>query len=183
MAIILSCDPGCPNFGISVLDYTDGKVTLLRNGIVKNPLRDLRANFTEQLEVLIDEVKTYWLQGKPPDGIICERFQSRGLKGDLIEKVTAMITALHFAFPHARFRLITAATWKNAYRRANETELDRVYKVAKVTPHQMDATLIGLYGVWLISCKPAFVVNLTIILPIVESVSVDRLINRKETEL
>ena len=43
-----------------------------------------------------------------------------------------------------------AATWKNAVRRnANDKEfLDKTYKIAKVPPHQLDASLMGVWTLY-----------------------------------
>jgi hypothetical protein len=82
-------------------------------------------------------------------------------------------------------KVIPAATWKNAVKRAG-IDLKAEYKRVRVTPHQLDAVLIGLYiGFRGYGRKDFGDVDLPAIwdsiLDQVELTSTNRLINRKVT--
>lgn len=80
--------------------------------------------------------------------VVAERFQTRGIGGPLIEKVSVMNGAL-ITIAHLQsklFRLITASQWKNAVSKI--IDINTFYLCGKnygFTPHEVDSTLIGLY--------------------------------------
>lgn len=80
--------------------------------------------------------------------VIAERFQTRGNGGPLIELVSTMNGALvSNAYAHnVTYRLITASQWKNQVNKYNDLEALYLYTHSLgYTPHETDATLIGLY--------------------------------------
>lgn len=179
MPLILACDGGSPNFGVSVIELSGGRRRVIKNGILKTTLKDMN-DLPKRLDEMIAEIKKDWLQSKTPDYIICERYQNRGLKGSLIERVAFMYIRLHCAFPTAQFTLIMASTWKNQFHRTNtENKLDYWYKVARVTPHQLDSTLIGLYQTFLLDKSTPYQFDMRLLIPKIEKTSVEKLINRK----
>jgi hypothetical protein len=153
--LILAHDPGKTNFGFSLIrcgrTSSGVAVEVLRCGILEhtiasfNRIEDQIAAFQEHsLNVLEREFG-------PIDVYVVERFQSRGLKTSLLEIVNVGIGAmLHNLYTRtARVRLITttASGWKNS---ANLFfDLKGAYKRIRVTPHEFDATLIGIYA----ACK------------------------------
>lgn len=141
---ILALDPGSKNTGISVVAMHNNKTQVIANSILTNPLHDL-TKFLEQREIFRKEIDS-WIQTYNPNGIIIERFLSRGLLGSLGEIVSIMIGIIseRYSLP---IKLITASTWKNQWnRKFSEYPLDELYKQCKITPHQLDAILIGRFG-------------------------------------
>ena len=81
-----------------------------------------------------------------PDGIIAERFQTRGNGGPLIEQVSSMLGLIRGRYPKIPIKLTVASAWKNKLNRRFECDLKEIYPTVAVQPHQLDATLIGVYG-------------------------------------
>lgn len=87
-----------------------------------------------------------------PDGVIAERFMSRGLRGSLGEYIGAMLTLIIdlTIFYHTKIKKVTpvimpiaAVTWKN---RVNKVfDLKHSYKICQTEPHELDATLMAFY--------------------------------------
>lgn len=146
---ILSLDPGSRNMGVAVVGLTkSNQVKVLANSIMTNPLHDLKGSMKEQLELFRKELDE-WVSIYKPKGIIMERFQARSAGGPLIELVCLMLGIVLERY-NLSIRFIPAAQWKNAFnRRFNEYELNTIYKYCKTTPHQLDAILIGCYGLQL----------------------------------
>lgn len=143
---VLSLDPGSKNMGIACVGMRKGKVRVLANAIMMNPFTSLASGVVGQKETFLKEIDA-WVKLYKPTGIIMERFQSRGGMGPLIELVSVMLGVI-LARYNMPIKFITAATWKNAYRRrfGEVIELDDMYDEILTTPHQLDATLIGCYG-------------------------------------
>lgn len=141
---ILAFDPGSRNMGIALVAKKGKNLGVIANSVMTNPVNDLTmVNAPKQK--FIDEVGR-WVDEYKPQGIIAERFQTRGLGGPLIEQVSFMLGLLagHFGLP---IKLITASTWKNKFQRRFDIDLkEDVYKEIKIQPHQLDACLIGCYG-------------------------------------
>lgn len=144
---VLAFDPGSRNMGVSVVAVNEkGKVGVLANAILTNPIYDL-TKFGPQRDMFLTEVAR-WVDLYQPNGIIAERFQTRGgsSMGPLIECVSMMngLMAGRYNLP---VKYITAATWKNEFhRRFQECTLDELYRVCRTPPHQLDCSFIGLYG-------------------------------------
>jgi hypothetical protein len=141
---ILSLDPGSKNTGIAIVAINKNKTQVVANSILTNPLYDL-TKFLQQREIFREEIDN-WIQTYKPNGIIIERFQARGLLGSLGELVSIMIGIIseRYSLP---IKLVTASTWKNQWnRKFLDYPLDDLYKKCKITPHQLDAILIGRFG-------------------------------------
>ncbi|BAG41664.1 RuvC_resolvase like protein [Ralstonia phage phiRSL1] len=140
---VLSFDPGSRNFGISCVATKNGKVRVMANSIVTNPIFDL-TRFEVQKKTFLAEIGQ-WVELYKPQALIAERFQTRGIGGPLIEIVTTMnaLVSAHFGL---NTLLIVASQWKLAYQRRFDFALDDLYRQVLVPPHQLDASLIGVYG-------------------------------------
>ena len=120
---------------------------MVANSLMTNTIHDLTV-FGLQRDAFLKEIDA-WITHYKPDGIVIERFQTRGLQGPLIEQVSIMLGLIAGSYPRIPIKLITASTWKNKFHRRfkdRELLLDDLYKVCKTTPHQLDACLIGVYG-------------------------------------
>lgn len=140
---ILAFDPGSVNMGISLVEIQkDGKPRIIANATMMNPIHDIPCFMSQQKE-FVNEVQS-WIDRFHPRAIVAERFQSRGLRGATVECVSMMLGILSmFELPTL---FITASTWKNQYQKRFNVNLRDVYKEIKTTPHQLDASLIGCFG-------------------------------------
>jgi hypothetical protein len=77
------------------------------------------------------------------DTIIMERFMGRGVKSGLTSEVVCLSLGLIFQIKTPV--LISAATWKNSYKK-NKGDLDSDYLKCRCINHIYDAAMIGLYG-------------------------------------
>lgn len=175
--VILSIDPGKTNMGIAAVRLERNKPKCLANSLVNAPLSNLNIGFRDHLALFISEIET-WVKEFNPSALIIERYQARGLRGNTGELISVMIGALtwHYNMPT---RLITAAIWKNEFHRVNgKGHLDTLYKTCRTTPHQLDAVLIGCYG---LAHGLDVKLNYSVpnIIKQIESTSRTRLINRK----
>lgn len=141
---ILSVDPGTTNFAYSILDIKPNLNYKIRKiKMVEKTLTEPNVDIKDQY--LLFE-KEFLLKVKNVDSFICERFQSRGMKGNVIESVNMMIGMMvqHMASIQVKnIKLVTASTWKN---RVNKiTDLKEIYKLARVPNHITDAVCLGLY--------------------------------------
>ena len=141
---VLALDPGSRNMGISCVGVRKGKVKVLANSILMNPITSMVDDIQGQKQKFTDELDQ-WMLLYRPKGIILERFQSRGGMGPLIELVTLMLGIILTRYK-VPVKFITAATWKNAFHRQFDAQLDDMYKICRTAPHPLDATLIGCYG-------------------------------------
>jgi hypothetical protein len=131
--------------GIACVGVDGSKVDVIANSIMTHPISSLVDNFRTHRGIFIDEIKR-WLDAYSPDAIIMERFQTRGNMGPLIELVSTMNAVVTMIEPDLPCKLITAATWKNAHNRRFTEQLDDMYPICLTAPHQLDATLIGVFG-------------------------------------
>lgn len=130
--------------GIAVVELQRKKPVCLANALLECPLDDLKVGFRDYLAAFVAEVET-WVEEFSPDALILERFQARGLRGGTTsEVVSIMIGAITMHYIHLPTRLVTAATWKNPFQKKHG-KLTEMYKQCP-TPHQLDAALIGVYG-------------------------------------
>jgi Holliday junction resolvasome RuvABC endonuclease subunit len=145
---ILSLDPGTTNFGYGVLDvrHKDSQTSfrVLENGKCPFTVKTLKT-----AKVMGDEMALYelWLGDLvaryAPDAVAAERFMTRGINGPTVECVNIMI-GITLSLMGKPFKIMPAATWKNAVTRQG-VDLKEQYKKTMVTPHQVDACMIGLY--------------------------------------
>lgn len=139
---IISFDPGSVNMGISIVELLD-KPVVRANATMMHPIHDIKI-FMKEKRKFVAEVQD-WIDKYEPTAIIAERFQSRGLRGATVECVSMMLGILStFDLPCC---FITASTWKNNYQRRFNVNLRDVYKTLYNTPHQLDASLIGCFGI------------------------------------
>lgn len=145
---ILSLDPGTVNFGFAVVDirHKRGKTSfrVLENGKCEQTVKTLKTAKTMREEMALYEM---WLGDLVarygPQAIAAERYMTRGINGPTVECVNIMI-GMTLTLVEKPFKIMPAATWKNAVTRQG-VDLKAAYKKTMVTPHQVDAALIGVY--------------------------------------
>lgn len=143
---ILSFDPGTRNMGIACVGVdSEDRLRPIANAVLSHPIESLVDNYLEHRKAFTDELER-WLKLFKPDLLIAERFQTRGNGGPLIELVSTMNGVIGMLRPKTQFKFVTAATWKNKFNRRFPVQLDELYANCLTTPHALDATLIGCYG-------------------------------------
>jgi Holliday junction resolvasome RuvABC endonuclease subunit len=157
---LLACDPGTANFGYAIVEayIEEGKCPsnfkVLQYGKINCTVRQLTGGMSDNIGMYIATVK--FLMSKYPElnGAIMERFQTRGIGGPTIELVSLMIGVLSTFFYEENLpvKAIIASQWKQSCNRS-EIVLDDMYAkykdTVKATPHEIDAVMIGLYGLHL----------------------------------
>lgn len=145
---VLACDPGYRNFGIAVVGANPetGKVTVLANAVLMHPINSF-PELHDQYDVFMEEIAS-WVELFQPHGIIAERFQIRGSSsaGTSCELVSFMMGAMRTKYDHLPFKAVPAVQWKVPVQRRFEIDLKETYKQTLVAAHQLDACLIGCYG-------------------------------------
>jgi hypothetical protein len=142
--LVLGMDPGSRNFGISLVGTKNGKVKVYANSVLMRPVNNL-VDFIMSTDAFSEELAS-WLALHEPDGIVAERFQTRGNGGPLIEMVSSMVGVVRGTYPHIPMKLTIASAWKNRFNRRWGVDLKEIYPTTKVQPHQLDATLIAIFG-------------------------------------
>jgi hypothetical protein len=142
--LVLGLDPGSKNFGISIVGTKDGKVKVYANSVMMKPVNDL-VSFGASSDAFAAELAS-WVNLYKPSGFTAERFQTRGISGPTIEMVSAMIGLIRGKYPNLPIKLTIASTWKNKVNRRFGVDLKEIYPTTRVQPHQLDATLIAIYG-------------------------------------
>lgn len=142
---ILALDPGKTNMAVSIVALVGNRPKVLASKVMLYPLADMK-DLQRNLQPFLKEIAV-WINTFKPGAIIAERFQSRGLMGTTIEVVSAMLGALAIKYPKLPLKVITAATWKVPYQRKFDIDLKELYKWCKTEPHQLDASMIGVYGI------------------------------------
>lgn len=148
--VVLAQDPGSRNYAISVIQ---GAVV---RGKLKIKIREsfLLQTLVQQLKdpkLLNKESNAYkkslrgLLKAHKPNALVFERFMTRGIKGATIEYVSAMLGLFKGLTP-MQVHAIPAVTWKSQVKKWG-IDLESIYAGTKTTPHQIDATLMG---VWLL---------------------------------
>ena len=143
--LVLSADPGSRNFGIALVGLENNQVKVYANSVMMQPVDDLVA-FTDTSTKFMAEIRQ-WMAFSP-DGVVAERFQTRGgaSMGPLIEMVSAMLGLIRGRYPKIPIKLTIASAWKNRVQRRFGVDLREVYTEIAVQPHQLDAALIGVFG-------------------------------------
>lgn len=145
---VLAFDPGYRNMGVAVIGCNPKKrkVKVLATAVMMNPIADL-VSIHESHPAFMAEV-AQWVNLFQPHGIIAERFQIRGSSsaGKSCEAVSIMLGSLKTKYEELAFKLVIAAQWKIAMQRRFGIDLKEEYKATCVLPHQLDACLIGCYG-------------------------------------
>lgn len=140
--LVLGCDPGSRNFGISLVGIENNWLRVYANSVLMNPVNDL-IKFDTAAKNFIAELRL-WMAAKPV-GIAAERFQTRGNGGPLIEQVSSMLGLMKGQFK-VPVKLTIASTWKNRFNKRFNVDLKELYPKLDIQPHQLDATLIGVFG-------------------------------------
>ncbi len=139
MPIVLSCDPGAPNFGFSVIDFKTSKKgklepKILELGILNNVLRDIKHNPKAELKKMSVELLSKTKLHKP-EFFIAERFLARSFRTNLAESIPMMLGYILKSLPPKTIvHLTPAVTWKAAA------------KEVICTPHELDAVLLAFFG-------------------------------------
>lgn len=143
---ILACDPGTRNFGIACVGVNGDKVDVIANALLEFPITEFTSGFLGQRRAFSQELRR-WFKLYDPDVVIAERFQTRGNGGPTIELVSAMNALLGVIDARLPVKYIPASQWKVAFnRRWGDAELKSMYADCLTTPHPLDASLIGVYG-------------------------------------
>jgi len=154
-SFLLAHDPGTANYGIAVISfdlskknfdikihYSSRLVSTFRGISQGTNLHTNTHDYLQEVQVLL---KAY-----PIDIQIAERFMMRTAGGALtIELVNQMLGALRLLCCQRKqpIKLIPSSQWKNPLKRL-EVDLPSVYKsLVGVTAHQLDAALIGVFGI------------------------------------
>lgn len=139
--LVLGCDPGSKNYGIALVGLVKDKPKVYANAVMMRPIETL-ITYNESVSAYKEELE-HWL-APGVNGIIAERFQTRGNGGPLIELVSVMIGVMdRYDKP---IKAIVASQWKNDFKRRFGLDLKDLYDDVMVQPHQLDASLIGIYG-------------------------------------
>jgi hypothetical protein len=141
--LILGADPGSKNFGIALVGLVGGRVKIYANSVLMYPIDDLKI-FNQKSLAFLEEMDK-WMEFSP-SGIVAERFQTRGNGGPLIEQVSSMLGLLKGAYFDTPIKLTIASAWKNRVQRRFDVDLKEIYPQIWVQPHQLDAALIGVFG-------------------------------------
>lgn len=143
---ILACDPGIRNYGIACVGVKNGKPDVIANALLEKPITQFTSGFMTQRRMFSKELRR-WFEMYEPDLVIAERFQTRGNGGPTIELVSAMNALLGVIDASLPVKYIPASQWKVAFnRRWGDDELKSMYEDCLTTPHPLDASLIGVYG-------------------------------------
>ncbi len=171
-AYILGIDPGSVNCGLSLVSLDRERKDDLKihySAVMTSPVKGLILDPRGSAKDFLEELKKWivpFAKSYSVDGVVAERFIARGMrKGNTGEEIAIMLglltsTCLAQNIP---LKLITAATWKNRLNREfseNQRQnmldkkwwvqdLSEFYKETRVAPHQVDAALIGAYGLQL----------------------------------
>jgi Holliday junction resolvasome RuvABC endonuclease subunit len=157
---LLACDPGTANFGYAIVEAVieDGKCPsqfkVLQYGKLNCTVRQLTGSMSDNIGMYVATIK--FIMDKYPElnGAILERFQTRGIGGPTIELVSLMIGIISTFFYEKSLpvKAIIASQWKQSCSRSSIV-LDDMYvkykDAVKATPHEVDAVMIGLYGMHL----------------------------------
>jgi hypothetical protein len=147
---IAAFDPGSKNFGVAILNPETLKI--VSHWMNPYTVRTLGDGKSDQ----VNDYKKFLRTMRTKHGcthVIAERFQARGsLSGISIEVVSFMLGLAEHQFPN-KARFVIASQWKTAYNR-NGLDLKALYKDLwqkpnRITPHQIDACLIGMW----VCCK------------------------------
>jgi hypothetical protein len=137
--IVVGIDMGVKNCAVSILVDNVIKYT----GVLTNQLTDVGLIATQKEAIKCEVLELLGRYGEV-DLLVIERFTSRGLRGSLGEKICLLIGILIETIPHKSLTLVTAVVWKNAANKKFNLQL--AYKHCRVTPHEIDATCLAVYG-------------------------------------
>lgn len=147
---VLGLDPGTSHFAYSIAEMHGKRLKVIQHGMFHTTIKQLkesrlyreqRKQFQAGMKALHDQFHFQL--------IIAERYMPRGQfagKGNAQELIPMMLAALD-CMELAPILFISAASWKNAVKR-NNLDLASIYLNYKgvITPHQIDATHMAVYG-------------------------------------
>lgn len=150
--IIIGLDPGTKNYAYSIIEVSPWitskgstlKVNPIKTGILCNTITSL-SDVQKTMNAYLMEIGM--LFSDPTyvcEGIVVEQYQSRGSQNKLLELVNLMLGGLITRYDYIPLSIFSAASWKKSIKQ--RFDLDGEYKIITCTPHEMDATLIGVYG-------------------------------------
>jgi hypothetical protein len=143
---VLAFDPGIANFGISVVAARGNKIRVMANAKLMYPM-DSMTEFQVQKLRFLEEVGK-WVELYKPHALIAERFMLRGAgTGQAMGELIPSMIALTSAYFNLNTLTIPAAQWKNPIQKRFTFDLKETYKEIGVEAHQLDASLIGIYGI------------------------------------
>jgi Holliday junction resolvasome RuvABC endonuclease subunit len=157
---LLSADPGTANYGYCILSASIVEGTkptdlrILQFGKINTTIKSMVGRIKPVVEGY-SSILEYIMRKHEPVGFIAERFQTRGIGGPTIEIVSFMlgITAYKFIAEDKPVKLIIASQWKVAFNK-KAGDLVAFYEEVKslgISPHEVDAFCIGVYGLCLYS--------------------------------
>lgn len=157
---LLAVDPGTNSFAYSVQEVGESPVFLQR-GFIHSTIRTLTSSTQLETERLafIESVSTL-LKQYAVDAILAERYMlRRGQGGTAIECINIMLGVLmQSGLP---LKIIPASQWKNAVNRSIQLEDCYLRNKGRLTPHEIDASYIGVWGCNMLSAKPQIFVDHT----------------------
>lgn len=147
---MMSHDPGTSNYGYAIVEGVKRKgdgvlqFRVLENGLAPVTIKNLKDHKERRKQIVAyQEWCAALIEKYDVEALFGERYMTRGISGPTIESVNMMLGVLQcFGLPDV---FIPAATWKNAVTRCG-IELKEEYRYCRTTPHQLDASLIGVYG-------------------------------------
>lgn len=153
---ILSFDPGEKNFAYSMNMHRSDPILrhkIVKNGLVSNCINNLKTSeILEGQHIKFSDEILGMLTTFKPDYVVMERFMGRGLKVGTTSETTNIMIGIIITLCRQQgipFKLVNASTWKNAYNKARSkfvtSNIKDEYKLIGTTPHQYDATMIGIY--------------------------------------
>jgi hypothetical protein len=158
---ILSFDPGGSNYAYAQIEISTRHpwYKVVSSGMIQHTIKDIKGEVKTESLAYQREIKS--LLKFKPDSIFAERYLLRQAVtgGTTTEGINMMLGILTVSSGQVPLRYITAALWKNAYNRMfGKAQLKQDYKLAKgiCTPHQMDAALIGIFGMYSLSDTKPF---------------------------
>lgn len=160
MAVILALDPGTKNYGYALIKVTGSRVSLLKAGQIFTtlyaPNKDARRQFNSHSTAIRQLIKFHGVTH-----VIAERYMSRRMGGTTIESVNMMLGAIAEICLELSiyFKFIPASQWKNEVNREHPEYLLGEYllgKPLKITPHTVDAVMIGVYGLGVMQKQNAY---------------------------
>ncbi len=182
--LILSHDLGVKNYGIAVVTASLGQgkrlnLSIQMNGMLKHTISQLKRGklHHEQMHEYLKENKEIF-QEYNPEFFVAERFQARGRSGTTIESINQMMGSIvsRIGIPYAQ---ITAGTWKNEIKRW-DMDLEKIYKMARVTPHQVDAVMMAAYIGYLKLGAKRTKLNAKVLVAAIEAASKEPLKEKKK---
>lgn len=153
---IISFDPGEQNFAWSITQHrsVNGlfESRCLENGLIKNTIKTLKDQAKLQQEAHEFYMEIASLFDKHVWSVVAmERFMGRGIRVGTTSETTNIMMGIIAHFVWTRYEqtfplLVNAATWKTAFDRNTSRALSDSYKLCGTTPHQYDASLIGVFA-------------------------------------